>query len=534
MRLRHLQTCPLPLTGVLYICAHVVLDWVSFVHPFGAFGITPWNPSTGLSFALVLLLGRRTLPFLFAALIVSNLLVRSAPVPISLAGTEALIVGVGYAAALLILLHPALRFDASLRSIRDLTLLMAVAVTSSAIVSTAYVAVLTAKGLLPPQDFVTAALRYWVGDMIGIAVVTPFGLLAMTRRRLLAGGWETTLQFASIVLTLWVVVAFAEHNQLQLFYLLFLPITWIAVRSGLEGVSAALVFIQLGSFLAVQLLQGRSIDVADFQARMLVLAITGLVAGALVTERRRSETRLRLNQDALAHVSRLGSMGELATSIAHEINQPLSAAGTYTELLAEALQTEPLRDPSLVDAARKAAAQISRASDVVRRLRTLVRLGRSDMARTRIDLIVREAVELIRPDAEQQNVLLKVDVASNLPVVMADKLQIEQVLLNLMRNSIEAIAAARSSRGQITIRAAIEQPGFVEITVNDTGPGFPAALATDELPPTPAIKKDGLGVGLSLCRTIAKAHGGELHIWNRYPGATVGILLPISEMSQHG
>jgi C4-dicarboxylate-specific signal transduction histidine kinase len=286
--------------------------------------------------------------------------------------------------------------------------------------------------------------------------------------------------------------------------------------------------------LAVQLLQGRSIDVADFQARMLVLAITGLVAGALVTERRRSETRLRLNQDALAHVSRLGSMGELATSIAHEINQPLSAAGTYTELLAESLQTEPLRDPSLVDAARKAAAQISRASDVVRRLRTLVRLGRSDMARTHIDLIVREAVEFIRPDAEQQNVLLKVDVASNLPVVMADKLQIEQVLLNLMRNSIEAIAAARSGRGQITIRAAIEQPGFVEITVNDTGPGFPAALATDELPPAPTIKKDGLGVGLSLCRTIAKAHGGELHIWNTYPGATVGILLPISEMSQHG
>jgi two-component system, LuxR family, sensor kinase FixL len=534
MRLKRLQAFPLSLVGALYIFAHVILDWVSFVHPFGAFGITPWNPSTGLSFALVLLLGRRTLPFLFAALTISNLLVRGAPVPISLAAAESLIVGIGYAVALLILLSPALRFDASLRSTRDLALLMAVAVTSSALVSTAYVAVLAAKGLLQSQDFMAAALRYWVGDMIGIAVVTPFGLLAMTRDRLLARSVETPLQFASIVLTLWVVVALAEHGQLQLFYLLFLPITWIAVRSGLEGVSAALVFIQLGLFLAVQLLEERSIDVADFQARMLVLAITGLVAGTLVTERHRSDARLRMNQEALANVSRLGSMGELATSIAHEINQPLSAAGTYTELVAESLQTETLQDRSLVDTARKAAAQISRASDVVRRLRTLVRLGRSDMAPTRVDLIVREAVELIRPDIDQRNILLKVDTEINIPLVMADKLQIEQALLNLMRNSIGAIVATRQGRGQITIRSTIEQPGFVEITVNDTGPGFAPALAADELPPTPATTKDGLGVGLSLCRTIARAHGGELRIRNTCPGASVGILLPTAEISQHG
>ena len=533
MRLKRLQAFPLPLVGALYVCAHVLLDWVSFVHPFGAFGITPWNPSTGLSLALVLLLGRRTLPFLFAALLVSNLLVRSAPVPISLAATEALIVGVGYAAALIILLYPASQFDASLRSIRDLTLLMAVAVTSSAVVSVGYVAVLSAKGLLQLQDFVTAALRYWVGDMIGIAVVTPFALLAMTRERLLSEGTEMILQFTSIVLTLWVVVAFAQHDQLQLFYILFLPVTWIAVRSGLEGVSAALVFIQLGLFLSVQLLQGRSIDVADFQARMLVLAITGLVAGALVTERRRTEVRLRMNQDALAHVSRLGSMGELATSIAHEINQPLSAAGTYTELVAESLQTETLRDPSLVETARKAARQIDRASDVVRRLRTLVRLGRSDMVPTRVDVIVGEAVELIRPDAEQQSIVLKVDTDSNLPLVMADKLQIEQVLLNFVRNAIEAIAAARDAGGQITIEAAREQPGFVEIGVKDTGPGFPPALAPDELPRTPAPKKHGLGVGLSLCRSIARAHGGELRIRNTYPGARVSIVLPMAEILQH-
>jgi two-component system sensor histidine kinase DctS len=99
---------------------------------------------------------------------------------------------------------------------------------------------------------------------------------------------------------------------------------------------------------------------------MLVLAITGLVARALVSERRRAELRLRMNQEALVNVARLGSMGELAKSIAHEIDQPLSAAGTYTELVVESLQAESLRDPSLIETARKAAAQISRTSGVGR------------------------------------------------------------------------------------------------------------------------------------------------------------------------
>ncbi|MGH6814394.1 MAG: MASE1 domain-containing protein [Hyphomicrobiaceae bacterium] len=521
--------------GVLYLCGYVLLYWVSFVHPFGSFGIMPWNPSTGLSFVVVLLCGRRMLPLIFVGMILANFIARAVPASIWIAVAEASIVTGGYSAALLALMHPKLRFDPSLQSARDLFLLMAAAIAGSVLVACTSVAVLIQMELLGVEDAVRAGLRYWLGDMIGIAVVAPFGLLVLTRRRLLKLSWETLLQMgSSILLTLWIVEIFAESHEVQLFYLLFVPVTWIALRAGLEGIAAALVFIQVGLFVEMQIFAGRSIDAAYFQPRMLILAVTGLIAGALVTERRHAEVRLRMNQDALARVARLGSMGELAAAIAHEINQPLSAAGTYTGLIVESLQAQAVPNSGLVETARKASEQVTRAADVVRRLRTLVRLGRSEVTPTPVALIVEEAVEAARSAVERHNIVLEVDLPGDLPPVMADRLQIEQVLLNLIRNAAEAIADAKHGTGQIAIRAARNSPGFVDLSVRDTGPGFPAVVAIDELPPFLTTKTDGLGIGLSLCRSIAKAHGGELRIRSERTGATVTISLPVPEISKHG
>jgi integral membrane sensor domain MASE1 len=247
-----------------------------------------------------------------AALILANVIVRGLPVPFWVATAEALMRGAAYGLAFLTLLRPSIAFDPSLSSVRDLCLLLIVAVIASAVTACAYIALLLATELLPAQDISAGLLRCWVGDMIGVAVITPFGLLA-TSREFLKPRWEVAvLMGSSIALTMWVAVVFAEFDQLQLFYLLFLPLTWIAVRSGIEGVSAALVLIQVGLVIALLFITGRTVDVLDFQARMLVLAVTGLVAGVLVSERRLAEARLRMNQNALSHLSRLGSMGELA------------------------------------------------------------------------------------------------------------------------------------------------------------------------------------------------------------------------------
>jgi two-component system, LuxR family, sensor kinase FixL len=512
------------------MCAHMILDWLSYVHPFGAFGLTPWNPSTGLGFAMVLLMGKRTLPLFFAAVIVSNVLIRGMPVPMWVAIAESLLVGAGYGLALTALLHPALRFDTSLAAVRDLFLLLLALFLSGAAVAFSYVSVLVTADLLPAQDAPVALLRYWVGDMIGVAVVTPFCLLLISRQPLMPFEWETITQIAStIALTLWVATVFAQHHQLQLFYLLFLPTTWVAVRSGVEGVSVALMSIQLGLVLSLVMFGGGGVDVLDFQARMLVLAITGLVAGVLVSERRAAEMRLRVNQAALAQVSRLGSMGELAAAIAHEINQPLSAAGTYTRLVAESLEGETLRDQGTREVAAKAASQIGRAADVVRRLRTLVRLGRSERAPTSVATIIHEAVDQARRDLDNQEITLRLALENELPLLMADRLQIEQVLLNLIRNAAEAIGEQRNGTREITVQARRTGPDVVELSVVDTGGGFAATLAGAVPVPLSTTKPDGLGIGLSLCRSIAEAHGGTLVIRNTGSGACVSISLPIAE-----
>ena len=299
-----------------------------------------------------------------------------------------------------------------------------------------------------------------------------FGLLALTRDRLIKFDWEAMLQIGStIALTVWVVAVFAQHHQLQLFYLMFLPVTWIAVRSGIEGVSVALMSIQLGLVVAIVVFPGRSIDVFDFQARMLILAVTGLVAGVLVSERRLAELRLRMNQDALAQVSRLGSMGELAAAIAHEINQPLSAAGTYTGLVAESLEGESLRDPSTLHLAQKAAVQIGRAADVVRRLGRWCDWDAAIGCRPVSGPSSRKPWILPEPILSGTTLRLSLEVASDLPLVMADRLQIEQVLLNLIRNSVDAIADADAGMRQITIQATRIAPQLIEVDCQRYGSG---------------------------------------------------------------
>ena len=526
MSLTRIAGFPLPAVGALYLAAYVLLDVAGDALAFDRFGATAWHPSVGLSFLVVLIYGSRTFPLVLLATFIAAVIRQG---DLRLAAMEAAIIGGGYMLAPLALRRPELRFDALLDSVREVFLLMVVVIGASAVISMAYVTMLLLAGLVQSGEFWSTALRYWVGDMVGIATVTPFGLIALTRRRLIKPDWQAVLQVAIIVFALAVAVGSAEKERLQLFFLLFLPITWIAVSSGLEGVSMALLVTQVGLIAALHFIPGSAIDVTALQARMLVLAVTGLVAGALVTEARRAERKLRENQAAIAHLSRLGSMGELAIAIAHEVNQPLSAAGTYSRLVTESLGTETLKDPSIVATARKATAQVERAAAVIKRLRALVRLGRSELSSIDIDLMVRESLDLVRPILERGTITVSVDLGKDLPPVMVDRIQIEQVLLNLLRNSAEAIAGAGAEDRRITLQAERAGPQLVQIRVSDTGPGFPAGI----IGATPTLfssnKADGLGVGLSVCRSIIEAHGGSLRLEAGEAGACVAFTLPFAE-----
>ncbi len=524
---------PLPILGLAYLAGYVLLDWISFIHPFAPFGITPWNPPTGLSFVFALLFGQRLIPLLFIAPLLADLMVRQLPLPWAVEIATVIVIGGGYSAALLFLLRPATRFNPALPSMRDLFLLMSVSALSATIVAASYVGILVVAGLLPAKDFLPAGLRFWVGDMIGIAVVAPFALIFLTRGRFPKISLETAAQLIAILAALWLVFGYAQKHHFQLFYVLFLPVVWIAIRSGLEGVTVGILLTQLGLVLGVQLLPKEEIDVTAFQALMLMLTLTGLMAGVLVTERRRSEYQLRLHQESLARLARLGSMGELAAAVAHEINQPLSAAGTYARLVVDTLHSGGIQDASVIETAAKTAAQVERAAEVLRRLRALIRLDQSGRAPLNIDRIVKETLDLCQPELDRHNIKTNIVLAEDLPLVMVDLLQVEQVLLNVMRNSVEAIHQAGHSGGMITIEATRVESGTAEILVRDTGPGFPPDLVGHEVPPLSSTKSEGLGIGLSLCRTIVESHGGRLIVDGSSRGAVVRFTLPAAKTS-HG
>jgi C4-dicarboxylate-specific signal transduction histidine kinase len=223
-------------------------------------------------------------------------------------------------------------------------------------------------------------------------------------------------------------------------------------------------------------------------------------------------------------------MGELAAAVAHEINQPLMAAGTYTRLVVDTLRSGGGKDLAVVETAGKAVSQVERAAEVVKRLRALIRLDQSGRAPTKIERIVQETLELCRPNLDRHNIRISITLDNELPPVMVDLLQIEQVLINLLRNAIEALSEADQRDGAITIEASRNGADAIEIRLRDNGPGFLNEVALDQIPPLSSAKPEGLGVGLSLCRSIVEAHGGRMWLSAATPGAIVHFTLPKAKL----
>ena len=519
--------------ALTYVAAYGLLDWVSYVHPFSVYGITPWNPQVGLSFALIVIFGRAYLPWLFVAPFAADLFVRQLPLPIAEEIAVVAVTGLGYGAATSVLLSMRVALDPRLASRRALLALISVALASIAVVAMAHAGILVVSGLMPPSDFLSATFLAFVGDMIGVMVVTPFVLILFTRRRWPTMSWELATLLVLVAVALWIVFGFVDSLRYQLFYVFFIPVIWTAVRFGLEGVTVTLMATQIGLIVAIQLSGQNSVDVVTYQALMVVLAATGLVFGVLVNEQRRAQQQLRLQQDAMARAARLGAMGEFAAAVAHEINQPLTAIANYAQLARRAVEKQPPDATAAAQAAASAVQQVNRAADVVRKLRTLIRLGRSETEPVSVAQLFREVHSICRPEIERRDVDFQERIARDLPAVMVDALQIEQVIVNLVRNSAEALTQAGRHDGRIVLEASQADAGFVKIAVRDNGPGFDPELIEGEITPFASAKPEGLGIGLALARSIVESHGGKLNIDSSPRGAAVSFTLQCAAKESH-
>ena len=511
--------------GLLYLASYALLDWLSFISPIAPVGVTPWNPATGLSFAFVLLLGREYVPWLFLAPLVTSALVLDLPVPIVVHVLGAVIVGAGYGIATSILNLPRLAFDRTLSTKHSLVLLITVALVSTGIVAVTYVSLLAAFGLVPSGEFVMTATQLWIGDMIGVTVLTPFLLIVSTRRRILVPSFELAAVIIVLALTLAAVFGLSDTFRVKQFYLFFLPVMWMAVRFGLEGVTPGLVVAQIGLMTAMHYAGVNANEITAYQALMIVLSLTGLTIGAVVNEQQKTQAQLRQNQEALERAARLDTMGAFAAALAHEINQPLTAISNYTRLAKMAVEKQPPDNEAAREAAKNAVAQVDRAAEVVRRLRDFIRLGHNEMRSHSVTDLIREAISHCQLDAQAKNLTLETRALRTLPPVLCDGLQIQQVLINLIRNAAESIASGARPDGRISVEAELSGARVV-VTVRDNGPGFDSDILERALTPFTTTKDEGFGLGLALARSTAESHGGQLSVESTGGGASVSFTLP--------
>ncbi len=506
-----------------FVALYLFLDWLSFVHAINAFGVTPWNPQPALAVALLAFAGQRAIPAVLAAVVLSEIVVRGAPAPAVATAFAALALTLGYAATAqwLVSRHgPRL----PMASHADLARLLAGIAGGTLLTGALFIGSLIASGYAPAGPAPEMLLQFWIGDGVGLVVTLPLILVLVdpARRGQLRAALaqrESLLQHAGPAAVLWFVLKGPPSEQVKYFYLLFLPVVWIAARQGLAGAAVAIGIVQAGIAIEVHGSAYESLTVFELQAEVIALAITGLFLGMTVDERQRLGEELRRSLH-------LAAAGRMAAALAHELNQPLTALTSYAASARRlASAPEPAREP-LGGALDKLVAEAQRAALVVRRMRDFFRTGAVDLRPTRCEEVARAVVDSARADAQAQGVEIVLD-AAPAPEVLADALQVEIVLRNLVANAVQALASTPAPR---TVRVEIAHDGgpFVVLTVRDNGPGISAQARARLFEPFATTRASGMGMGLAIGRAIVEAHGGRLWAEDG-PGGCFRFTLPAGE-----
>jgi signal transduction histidine kinase len=519
-----------------FVALYVLLDWASYVEPLPHTSITAWNPNTGVLMALLLARGIGWAPVAALTIFTGELFTDVGPPPWRLLMLTSMYLAAVYASAAWILRRAG--FGGPITTTRAATWFAAVIAAATGVAASGYVAILVTSGVVASDAMRLGISRYWIGEFSGIIALTPLLLLLQVEP---GGLWEKLraqrgalgLQTLGAVLGGGLAFALAAARDVRLFYPLFAPVAWIAMRHGVGGAMISVSIVQAGLVAALELTPG-SIPLFDVQFPMLTLGVTALFLGALATERATVVRQVREQDAVLQRTLRFAVAGQLSAALTHELNQPITALISYVRAAELMSAADPRADSRQSDTLHKAGQEALRAGEVLRRLREFYRGGSARIEPTDVTAICARVRDGLQDRVRRCGVELQLHDSAP-PRVMVDGTQLEIVIYNLVTNSIEAFEAAGSRPGllrRITLTAEARGTDVV-IFVDDSGPGIVPNLTSRLFDPFVTSKPSGMGLGLSLSRRLLRHQGGDL--WSepsRLGGACFVVRLPTQPATQ--
>lgn len=504
--MKPVATAPLswPL-ALLLVLGYVLLDWASYFESLGRFNITPWNPAPALGIAFMVRHGLRAVPPLALAILLADLWVRDLPASLPVTLCLALLLTGGYALIARVLRQRG-NGGAMFSHRPGLAEWVVVIVAGTFVNSLVFVLGLTLPGLLPTEQTGPALLRYWIGDAVGTLVAMPLVWMLLypaDRARLAAAlwRWEMPVCLLATAAALWLAFGLGQGSEFKYFYVLFLPLVWIAARSGLAGAVLGAVVTQLGIIASVQWLGLSAVTVLEVQVLTVVLVLLGFFVGVVIDEHRQASLELRQSL-------RLAAAGEMAGALAHELNQPMTALSAYGAAVQQ-LQRQGDTGPRLLGAVSALVNEAARAAAVVHRLREFFRTGSTALQIVSVEQLLQRGLAPCLESAREQAVAIEWGEVEDCHIAV-DPLQMQMVVRNLVANALDAAAARPAPPRRVRLSARREGASEVCVRVEDNGAGLSAAATRQVFEPFHSTKSAGLGLGLAISRSIAEAHGGRL------------------------
>ncbi len=517
-----------PALASLYVATYLLLDKLSFIHALQGTEITPWSPDIALLICVTVRCGLLAAPLTVVTPWIAEILLRHAS-PLAIQATAAIAsIGLVYTSAGFILRRAFRRWP--LQSAAGFTLALAVMVASALLSALTYSAALVLGGKLGAETFLAAVRTSWVGDVNGIITWLPLMLIIAggpyeLGRAIAQRAGLLLLQAIAMFATFWLVFAEAGTLHLNLFYLLFVPIVWIALQWGVGVTSLALSALQLGvalwvapastpeSFIAVQLL-------------MVALAATGQFLAITVSERLRTLKTVQTQGEQLAQLRQQHAVTELSAAIAHELNNPLGALLNYVSSANILLKLPETPRAQMQDTLEKAVGEAARSIEVLKKLRAYFRTGAARRHPLAPRSAAAEAIAQIRSGARYGSVRLGLTAAPDLPDILADPLQLSVILQNLIGNALESAANSVAEQGKVSVNIRGEGDEVV-FQIDDNGPGVPEHVRDELFHSVHSSKPDGMGLGLAICRSLVGANHGR--IWlaaSSAAGASFAFSIP--------